>query len=274
MMSFTLTLTLGGGSLFLLQVQVPEVEEIVSHITLAPKEVVAESEIHYDAREVEVPILIYHAVRPFKDEDGPLTRQYNVTTATFESHLKFLKENGYTSISFAELEEAILREGTLPKKPVLLSFDDGSWTHYENAFPLLKRFGFSGTFFIFSNAIDRPGYLTTSQVLEMKDAGMTIGNHTRYHQFLTRLPDDEALEEMRTGKDRLEELIEEAVDVIAYPFGFFDEETVRGAALLGHRMGRTIQEGRIHGESDLLTLEGYQMTNSLSRLLYALDERL
>lgn len=272
-LSFAITLLTGGGGLFLLEVQEVEVVEPISDATSAPKELREESKAEYKIRNVQVPILIYHAVRPYQDDDGPLTRQYTVTTPVFEKQLRFLKESGYTSISFKELEDAILREGDLPDKPVLLSFDDGSWTHYAYVFPLMKAFGFTGTFFIFSNALDRAGYMTSSQVLEMKDAGMTIGNHTRYHQFLTRISDEEALEEMRVGKVRLEELLGEPVDVIAYPFGFYDEEILAGAASLGHRMGRTIKEGSIHSAENLLEMDGYQMTNSVSRLIYALNER-
>jgi len=104
----------------------------------------------------------------------------------------------------------------------------------------------------------------------MRDAGMRFGNHTRYHQYLTRIPDDESVDEMREGKARMEEILGEEVGVIAYPFGLHDDDVVSGAAMLGHRLGRTIREDRAHGPEDLMTLGAYQMNDTLRRLEYAL----
>lgn len=223
-------------------------------------------------REAEVPILVYHTVRPWRADDGPSARQYNVTPETFEAQLALLKERGYESIAFDELEAALLRGGTLPEKPVLITLDDGTASHYDHAFPLLKKYGFTATFFVFTNAIDRPNYLTSAQILEMREAGMRFGNHTRYHQYLTRLPEAEASEEMRTGKERLETLLGEEVAVIAWPFGLYDEAVIAEAERLGHRLGRTIKEGRRQAPDARMELRAWQMSDSLRRLETALGE--
>lgn len=222
--------------------------------------------------EVELPILVYHTVRPWRSSDGPNARAYNVAPETFRKQMAYLAERGYTSISFSDLHEAMFFGKVLPEKSVLITLDDGTSSHYENAFPALREYGFDATFFIFTNAIDRPNYLTSAQILEMREAGMHFGNHTRYHQYLTRLPEGEMREEISTGKERLEELLEETVDVIAYPFGLHDEAVEHEAREIGHSIGRTIKEGRLHRPDELMRLPGYQINDSLARLRYALGE--
>ena len=267
---FLLTAVFGGGGLFLME-EVPREPIAVAREEGLSVTVTAEvPDAPARDRIVEVPILVYHTVRKFVPGDGPLTRQYNVTPETFEAHLSLLKDEGYETIGFDELEGAILRGGELPEKPVILTFDDGTASHHANAFPLLEKYGFTGTFFVFSNAVDRPNYLTSEQIRAMRDAGMRFGNHTRYHQYLTRIPDDESVDEMREGKARMEEILGEEVGVIAYPFGLHDDDVVSGAAMLGHRLGRTIREDRAHGPEDLMTLGAYQMNDTLRRLEYAL----
>lgn len=226
----------------------------------------------YQPREIEVPILVYHTVRPWRKSDGPNARAYNVAPATFEAQMVYLAEKGYESISFDDFEEAMFYGGELPEKPVLITLDDGTSSHYEHAFPVMEKYGFTGTFFLFSNAIDRPNYLSAAQVLEMQEAGMRFGNHTRYHQYLTRLPEEEMLNEMQVAKDDLEALLQEEMDILAYPFGLHDERVEVAAKEMGHIMGRTIKEGRVHKPENVMSLPGYQINDSLARLRYALGE--
>lgn len=270
--AFLITALLGGGGLYVLDAgpQEAHVEKPTAPVSEPRPE---EEPLHVEDREVRVPILIWHAVRPFTSQDGPDARAYNTTPEIFEAQLARLESEGYVGIGLDDLEDAVLRGKDLPERPVILTFDDGTWTHHTHVFPALVKHGFTGTFFLFSNAVDRPGYLTTDQVHEMRDAGMRFGNHTRYHQYLTRLPESEALAEIETAKRAIEELVGEDVDAIAYPFGLYDDTVVELAALTGHRIGRTIEEGETHGPEDLLTLKAYQINDSMGRLEYALGLR-
>jgi len=267
-----LTALLGGGGIWLSELPVHD-EEVgsvrVAVVQAIPKEA---RESAPEPTQVEVPILIYHTIRPWYVDDGPDARAYNVTPETFRKQMAYLAKSGYASITFDDLRKAMFFGELLPEKPILITLDDGTSSHHQYAFPVLREYGLKATFFIFTNAIDRPNYLTSEQILEMRSEGMRFGNHTRYHQYLTRLPIKEMHDEIRVGKERLEELLEEKIDVIAYPFGLHNEVVEQEAREIGHSFGRTIKEGRVHHPDEPMKLPGYQINDSLARLRYALGE--
>ena len=109
----------------------------------------------------------------------------------FESHLKYLKENGYHAITLDELLDFLTTGKPLPEKPVILTFDDGYADNYTNAFPLLQKYGMIGHFFIITDFVNekRAEYMTWPQIEEMSAAGQRFGSHSRDHPDLKGKPD-------------------------------------------------------------------------------------
>ena len=85
---------------------------------------------------VEVPILMYHSILRSTNTHG----DYIITESAFESDLKYLKDNGYTSVVMQDLIDFVYNGKKLPEKPVVLTFDDGYSNNYLYAFPLLKKY--------------------------------------------------------------------------------------------------------------------------------------
>ncbi len=85
---------------------------------------------------VEVPILMYHSILRSTNTHG----NYIITEAAFESDLKFLKDNGYTTVVIKDLIDFVESGKKLPEKPVVLTFDDGYSNNYLYAFPLLEKY--------------------------------------------------------------------------------------------------------------------------------------
>ncbi len=85
---------------------------------------------------VELPILMYHHISTVPERWG----DYVVSPETFENDLKYLSEKGYTSISLQELIAYADGSGTLPEKPVMITFDDGQRSFAEYALPLLDKY--------------------------------------------------------------------------------------------------------------------------------------
>jgi peptidoglycan/xylan/chitin deacetylase (PgdA/CDA1 family) len=88
----------------------------------------------------------------------------------------------------------------IPDKLVVLTFDDSVASHHSVVRPLLKRYGFSATFFItegFSFRTNKKDYMTWEQIAELHRDGFEIGNHTRDHMGVSR-----------TNLDKLPEQIE------------------------------------------------------------------
>ncbi len=85
---------------------------------------------------VEVPILMYHSVLRSSNTHG----NYIISEAAFEADLKYLKDNGYTTVVMQDLIDYVHSGKTLPQKPVVLTFDDGYFNNFSYAFPLLKKY--------------------------------------------------------------------------------------------------------------------------------------
>src|SRR5260221_187102 len=107
-----------------------------------PEEVPARSAL-------KIPIFIYHSVRPVTPTDSDEVRSYEITPELFEQQLKYLQDNGYTTITLDQVAADLKNGITSPiTKPVVLTFDDGWHNQYKYAFPLLKKYHMTGTFYI------------------------------------------------------------------------------------------------------------------------------
>jgi peptidoglycan/xylan/chitin deacetylase (PgdA/CDA1 family) len=93
----------------------------------------------------------------------------------------------FGTVSFYNVADCLELGIPLPDRPVILSFDDGWGNQFTFAFPLLQKYGFTGTFFIVSGYLDHQNFMTTEQLKMMAAAGMTIGGHSRTHPALARL---------------------------------------------------------------------------------------
>jgi peptidoglycan/xylan/chitin deacetylase (PgdA/CDA1 family) len=217
---------------------------------------------------VAVPILIYHSIRPYKATDLAGVRKYITTPDALEEELAYLKDNGYVSVSFDDLVQRLQSGTTLPPKPVIICFDDGPETQYVYALPLLKKYAFTATFFLFTNAIGREHYLSWEQVLELSAAGMQIGCHSMFHPYLTRMSSDKELwQEIGGAKERLEARLGKPVTVFAYPFGQYNDHIIELVKKAGFTCARGTYPGIEHSREDLFTLTGLIRTATLESLV-------
>ncbi len=222
--------------------------------------------------EVYVPILVYHHVRPTPAGTSAMNRQYTVTSAEFESHLKYLRDNDFTGVLLTDIRAALLEGTELPDKPVAITFDDGRLNQYDNAIPLLREYGFVATFSPFTNAIGRPGYVTWEQLAEMRDAGHDIGSHGIFHPYMTRLGDAELQHEAGKSREVLREHLDMEIAVFSHPFGLYDERTVAVLEDSGYTVGRGLKHAAVHTRDDLMSLGSYISTASLGYLVSVVGE--
>ncbi len=177
----------------------------------------------FPAEKLNLPILVYHIVRPGYPSDSRAVRAIALTPETFNAEMKYLQTAGYHVVHFGHLE-AYFKTGTpLPPKPIILSFDDGWGDQFTYAFPILKKYGYTATFFVFTNAIGRPGFLSWSDLRQLLAAGMTIGDHTRSHPYLTDISSSTVLwNEIDGSKKILEKQLGVPITEFAYPFGAYN----------------------------------------------------
>lgn len=205
-------------------------------------------------REARVPILMYHYLSVPPPDADRIRIDLSVSPAMFEQQLAYLKENGYTTLSLGDLYDALAGGRGLPAKPVILTFDDGYRDAYENALPLLKKYGMRATFFIVTDFIHagHPAYLTWPMVQALNDAGMSIENHTRSHADLRRRNDDFLVWQILGAIESIQAYTGKRPQFFCYPGGFFDDNTVRVARSANVLAAVTTQYGKTHTLSDAM----------------------
>ena len=201
-------------------------EEIASHITPT-------------TTKIDLPILVYHIVRPSYPNDSEAVKALALTPETFDAQMLYLDKAGYHVVSFSDLENYFQNGKPLPAKPIIISFDDGWSDQFMYAFPILKKYHFTATFFVFTNSIGRRGFLTWDELHELLAAGMTIGSHSRSHPYLTRIDDLSGLwDEIYTSKQILEKNLGVSINEFAYPFGMYNVAIMEMVTKAGYRSGR------------------------------------
>lgn len=165
----------------------------------------------------EVPILLYHHVA----ENLPYN-PYNMEPADFDAQMKWLHDNGYQTINVNDLAVLIRQGGQIPLRPVIITFDDGNLDIYQNAYPILKQYGFSATFFVVSQYINGAGMVSSDQLKELIANGWEIGSHSSSHKDLTEQGVD-LVREIRGSKEDMEYWLGVPIRTFAYPFGKIDD---------------------------------------------------
>ena len=167
---------------------------------------------------VTVPILLYHGI---PDQSAP-NQRYSVSAARFEQQMKLLKEWGYTTISIEQLVNHLRNGHGLPTRPIVISFDDGYQNVFDNAYPIMERYGFTGTVYIVANRLGAEGFMNHDELRKLVENGWEVGSHGMTHTELTQNHDLVRQEVLHSRLD-----INEALDIkvfsFAYPFGALDE---------------------------------------------------
>lgn len=196
-----------------------------------------------------VKILVYHSIAPdsHKKEAGTnlsLKNHYRVLPETFESQMRYLKDNGYTTITLGVLIADINAEKKISGKEVVLTFDDGWKNQYTYAVPILEKYGFTATFGIISNnvgsATEAKSKMTWGQIEDLHMKGFEIASHTENHPFLNKLSDKQLQSELIGSKKTLESKLGVIIPTFIYPYYDYDirvMNAVRDAGYTGARGG-------------------------------------
>jgi peptidoglycan/xylan/chitin deacetylase (PgdA/CDA1 family) len=189
-----------------------------------------------------VPILEYHVLGE-APSDAPYPELY-VERPEFRHELEWLDESGYQAVTLEQVEEAWYEGGTLPPKPVVLSFDDGYRPQFTFALPQLRKHGWAGVLNLKAEGSD----LYESNVKAMIAAGWELASHTIHHSDLTTLDAAGLEEELDGSKGMLEDEFHVEVKNFCYPAGQFDETVIAAVEAAGYVGATTEIPG--YAESD------------------------
>jgi peptidoglycan/xylan/chitin deacetylase (PgdA/CDA1 family) len=175
-----------------------------------------------------VPILEYHVLgRPHGEVPYP---ELYVGRSDFSKQMDWLEDRGYEAVTLEAAEEAWYHGGTLPAKPVVISFDDGYRPQYTFALPELRKHGWPGLL----NLKAEGSELYESNVRAMLAAGWELAAHTIHHQDLTTLDGEQLAEEVAGSRRILRREYGAPVKNFCYPAGQFDETAIAAVEAAGY----------------------------------------
>jgi peptidoglycan/xylan/chitin deacetylase (PgdA/CDA1 family) len=175
-----------------------------------------------------VPVLCYHDIGPEPKE------KLRIGVKAFEEQMRYLKAQGYRVVSLKDFLEFAAQKRQLPRKTVVLTFDDGWRSFRPYAQPILKELGFTATLFIYTDFVGGRSALTWADLRELAQEGFDIQAHSKTHEDLRRRPGESDTDYARRMEAELaqpRELIRRQLGlssgVLAYPFGAHDEPLVK-----------------------------------------------
>jgi peptidoglycan/xylan/chitin deacetylase (PgdA/CDA1 family) len=216
---------------------------------------------------LSVPILLYHRFGPTV-ADG-----MTITTPVFESHLRYLRENGYTVIPLRRLVDYYLKKGPPPPaKSVVIVEDDAHKSVYTDMLPLAKKYSVPVTVFIYPSAISNAKYaMTWDQLRELKKTGLfDFQSHTYWHPNFKK--DRKKMQpaefekslamQLTKSKARIEKELGVKVEMLAWPFGIYDDYLLKRAAEAGYVTTFTIERRHATTAENVLKLPRYLLINA------------
>lgn len=210
----------------------------------------------------QVPIVCYHQIRDWKATDSKGAKDYIVQIAAFKEHIKMLADSGYHTILPDQLYNYLTTGAALPKKPIMLTFDDTDLDQYTIAAPELKKYGFKAVYFVMTVSLGRPHYMTAEMVKSLSDAGNVIASHTWDHHRvdkythdgvlkiigkngkITNKPVDDWVTQIDKPTKKLEEITGKKIEYFAYPFGVWKPFVLPEIQKKGFRMAFQLADKR------------------------------
>jgi peptidoglycan/xylan/chitin deacetylase (PgdA/CDA1 family) len=224
--------------------------------------------------ENKLPIIMYHSISSNAEKVHPYFRT-NTSPTAFRHHLEIMRSEGYTFVTPVELKTRFSSNRPwLGRKCLLLTFDDGFFDFYSEAFPILAEFGASAIAYLPVGYIgtENAGFtgnkhLSWQQASELAQAGIAFGSHSISHSKLSKLSISRVREEIIDSKKEIEDRIGFAVESFSYPYAFpsgnmrFINELEGILIEGGYSWGVSTRIGRAHSKDNRYFLRRLPMND-------------
>ena len=240
---------------------------VIFFLSIAPYAGESSADTGTNPAALNVPILLYHRFGP-SVADG-----MTITTPVFESHLKYLKDNGYRVIPLRQLVDYYLKKGPKPMpKSVVIVVDDGHESVYTYMLPVVREYRVPVTLFLYPSAISNASYaMTWDQLKELKKTGLfDFQGHTYWHpnfkkdeKRMSRSEYEKSVDmQLSKSKAKLEKELGVRIDLLAWPFGIYNDWLMEKAKEAGYVAAFSI-EARHAAEGDtIMKLPRYLLINA------------
>jgi len=221
----------------------------------------------FQSGSITCPILLYHRIAEPPSPNSSDARYY-MPPEDFKWQMQALTDWGYSVIPISLLVTAITKGAQLPPRPIVISFDDGYDTVFENAYPIMQDFGFTGVLYIIADYVGAQGYMSIDQLTAMSGKGWEIGSHSMTHPHL---PANHDLINFEAGqsKNLLASEIGVNVETFAYPYGEIDGFVVDKVAEYGYLAAVGLGTQYVHSLSTLFYLSRIEVRNGTDKTAFA-----
>jgi peptidoglycan/xylan/chitin deacetylase (PgdA/CDA1 family) len=219
----------------------------------------------------QVPVLCFHLIRNWRHSDSRKAKECIIPLNCFKKHIKTLADSGYHTILPEQLYDYLVNGGSLPAKPIILSFDDTNLDQYTKGAGELKKYGFKAVYFITAEVIGKGRHMKASQIKDLADSGNAIANHTWNHPNLLKIRDSDWTIQLDRSNKKIEKIISHPVVCFAYPFGLYNDKCINELHQYGFKMAFQLGDRRDQNDP-LMTLrrildDGHWTTDDLINTL-------
>jgi peptidoglycan/xylan/chitin deacetylase (PgdA/CDA1 family) len=215
-------------------------------------------------RTLSLPILMYHRVDVLRSTLPAITQRLTVSPADFAAQMRWLRAHKFQAVTQRRVFEALEHGAALPRKPIMITFDDGYRDVLGKASPVLEQLRMPATAYVITDRISAgdPSFLTWGNLHALERRGICIGSHTVSHRELTLLSDRLAVAELRNSRRVLEQRLGHPVQWLSYPAGREDVRIVSLARAAGYVLAVTTHPGGEQIAARPLELHRYEVLDS------------
>jgi peptidoglycan/xylan/chitin deacetylase (PgdA/CDA1 family) len=210
-------------------------------------------------------VLVYHRF------GTTVADSMTVTTPVFAWQLKYLRDNRYNVVPLRDIVKFVSGSGSLPPRAVAITADDAHRTVFTEMKPLIEHYQIPITLFIYPSAISKASYaMTWEQLAELKATGLfSIQSHTYWHPNFRkekkRLPPDEyrnfVATQLQKSRAMLERKLSPTVDMLAWPFGIYDDDLTAAARKAGYIAAFSIDRRNASPNGNVMAIPRYIVTD-------------
>ena len=217
-------------------------------------------------------VLMYHR---FGENKYPTT---NIRMDQFSDHIKELIKTKYNVIKIQDGLNAIQNISLVKDRSVIITIDDAYSSVFNNAWPILKKYGLPFTLFVSTDVIDNktPGYMSWEEIRILRDNGVTIGSQTKSHPHMHNLSENQIVKELEFSNSRFVQEIGSKPEIFAYPYGEYNLNVVKKIKINGFKAAFGQHSGVAHLSLGLYQLPRFAMNEAygnMQRFLLAVNAK-
>ena len=226
-----------------------------------------------------IAVLMYHGIVA-----GRRSARFVLPLSEFERQMRWIREAGRPLVGLQEVVMAVRGDARIADSAVAVTFDDGHQSFSHHALPILEELGIPATMFVVAGKLGgtddwmpadtpRKPLMTAEQVAELPSRGVSVGSHSATHANLPALGDAALRHELIDSRARLCELLGSDVDLLAYPFGRYDERVIEFAREAGYLAACSTRSGFNSEGTDPMALRRVDVygTDSLRAFRHKLE---